>query len=61
MLGLPMFELRCLIELKNLVGIRREMPEVDRRIEELAAFRDVDRRAAAAVRALAPSLYLDEG
>jgi hypothetical protein len=61
MLGLPMFELRCLVELKNVFGNRRDMPEVDRRTEELSAFRDVDRRAAAAVRAQAPSLYLDEG
>jgi class 3 adenylate cyclase len=61
MLGLPMFELRCLLDLKNVVGNRRDILEVDRRIEELAAFRDVDRRAATAVRALAPSLYLDEG
>jgi predicted ATPase len=59
-LGLPIFELRCLIEFKNMFGARRELPEIDRRIDELSAFREVDRRAAAAVRAYAPSLYLDE-
>ncbi|MBV8186830.1 MAG: AAA family ATPase [Alphaproteobacteria bacterium] len=61
MVGLPMFELRCLVEHKAMFGARRDMPEVDRRIAELSAYRDVDRRAAAAVRAHAPSLYLDEG
>ena len=61
MLGLPMFELRCLIEFKNMFGAKHDMPDVDRRIDELSAFRDVDRRAAAAVREHVPGLYLDEG
>jgi predicted ATPase/class 3 adenylate cyclase len=58
-LGLPVFELRCLLDLKSLLGPTRQTSDVDSRIEELAHVRDVDRRAEAAARTQAPSLFLD--
>jgi class 3 adenylate cyclase/tetratricopeptide (TPR) repeat protein len=60
-LGLPVFELRCLLDLQSLLGPSRRSLDVDSRIGELAYVRDVDRRAESAVRARAPSLYLDAG
>jgi hypothetical protein len=60
-LGLPVFELRCLLDLKSLLGPSRQRLDVDSRIEELAYVRDVDRRAESAVRTRAPSLYLEQG
>ena len=60
-LGLPVFELRCLLDLKSLLGPSRQRLDVDSRIDELAYVRDVDRRAESAVRTRAPSLYLEQG
>jgi class 3 adenylate cyclase/tetratricopeptide (TPR) repeat protein len=57
--GLPVFELRCLLDLKSLLGPTRQASDVDSRIGELAHVRDVDRRAEAAARTRAPSLFLD--
>jgi hypothetical protein len=51
--------LRCLLDLKSLLGPTRQTSDVDSRIEELAHVRDVDRRAEAAARTQAPSLFLD--
>jgi len=59
--GLPVFELRCLLELRSLLGPARQTPAIDSRIEQLAHVHDVGRRAEAAVRARAPSLYPDVG
>ncbi len=55
--GLPVFELRCLLELRSLLGPTSQTRDIDSRIEELAHVRDVGRRAEAAVRAQAPGLY----
>ena len=60
-LGLPVFELRCLLDLKSLLGPSRQRLDVDSRIDELAYVRNVDRRAESAVRTRAPSLYLEQG
>lgn len=58
-LGLPVAELRCLLELRNLLGRNRQIPDVDARIEELAHVQDAGRRAEAAMSARSPGLDLD--
>jgi class 3 adenylate cyclase/tetratricopeptide (TPR) repeat protein len=60
-LGLPVAELRCLLELRGLLGTARRSPDVEARIEELAHVQEAGRRAEAAMRARAPSLALDTG
>lgn len=56
-MGLVVAELQCLLDLKSVLGPGRPAPEVDARLAELAAVRDVDRIAEAAVRRHAPGLY----
>ena len=59
--GLPVFELRCLVELRGLLGRTGRIPDVEARIEELAHVQDAGRRAEAAMRARSPGLALDAG
>lgn len=59
--GLPVFELRCLLELRNLAGPTRRIPDVEARIGELAHVQEAGRRAEAATRSRAPNLALRAG
>ena len=58
-LGLPVAELRCLLEIRNLLGQNGRVPDVDARIEELSHVQDAGRRAEAAMSARSPGLALD--
>jgi hypothetical protein len=57
--GLPVAELRCLLELRSLLGRTGHIPEVEARIEELAHVQEAGRRAEAAMRARSPGPALD--
>jgi class 3 adenylate cyclase/predicted ATPase len=48
--GMPVFELRCLLDLQRLLGPARPDPAVSARIGELSHLRDLERRAAEAFR-----------
>jgi class 3 adenylate cyclase/tetratricopeptide (TPR) repeat protein len=52
--GLPVAELRCLLELRSLLGRTGHIPEVEARIEELVHVQEAGRRAEAAMRARSP-------
>jgi class 3 adenylate cyclase/tetratricopeptide (TPR) repeat protein len=41
----PVFELRCLLSLRDFLGPHRKNAKVDSRIEELSTFHEIDRRA----------------
>ena len=59
--GLPVVELRCLLELRSLLGRTGRIPDLEARIEELAHVQEAGRRAEAAMRARSPGLALDAG
>jgi tetratricopeptide (TPR) repeat protein len=48
--GTPVFELWCLLDLQRLLGPARPDPAVSARVEELSHLRDLERRAAEALR-----------
>ncbi len=56
-IGLRVFELRALLDLKSLGGTTDIMPDLESRIAELAHLRNIDRRAEASARDRAPLLY----
>ncbi len=55
--GLRVFELRALLDLKSLAGAAGMGPDLEARLAELSPLRDIDRRAEAVARARAPALY----
>jgi predicted ATPase len=48
-LGLPVFELRCLVSLRDFLGTTRQDVGVESRMRELSHLRDLDRRVAVAM------------